>query len=365
MFWARGVNMEIVYINEDESIKGMIQEFCLKNEFSTWAYLPNFLQFQKEYVDDRFEKDVSFLVVENKNILAALPLFVEKDKVRTLSCGGGYLRGPLIKNNLESKVQKNILKKIFSEIDLIAQENQIDKVMMLLDPLSKTMGFNLLLEFGFLDSSINTNIVNLQLDIPILWKSLRKSYQSIINKGKRTYKVVIVDYKDPKYDLHEKYRILHHKCAGRVTRPITTFDLQYEMIQDDNAVLIGLEFENKFVAFSYFFHHNRSIYYASSSDDPEYEFPVPYEHIIIWSAIEYYKLRGFDDFEIGWQFFNANMFDTVSDKEIQISFFKRGFGGDNYTLYRGIKYYNMEVKIQELTDSYQKFLTMSKNFTQE
>jgi hypothetical protein len=105
------------------------------------------------------------------------------------------------------------------------------------------MGFNLLLEFGFLDSSINTNIVNLQLDIPILWKNLRKSYQSIINKGKRTYKVVIVDYKDPKYDLHEKYRILHHKCAGRVTRPISTFDLQYEMIQDDNAVLIGLEFE--------------------------------------------------------------------------------------------------------------------------
>jgi hypothetical protein len=132
--------MEIVYINEDESIKGMIQEFCLTNEFSTWAYLPKFLQYQKEYVAERFEKDVSFLVVENKNVLAAIPLFIEKNNSRTLSCGGGYLRGPLIMNNLESKVKKNILKKIFSEIDLIAQEYQIDKVMMLLDPLSETDG---------------------------------------------------------------------------------------------------------------------------------------------------------------------------------------------------------------------------------
>jgi hypothetical protein len=49
------------------------------------------------------------------------------------------------------------------------------------------------------------------------------------------------------------------------------------------------------------------------------------------------------------------MFDTVSDKEAQISFFKRGFGGDNHTLYRGIKYYNVEQKVQELTDSYQEF----------
>jgi len=45
-------------------------------------------------------------------------------------------------------------------------------------------------------------------------------------------------------------------------------------------------------------------------------------------------------YEIGWQNYGHTMSDAPSIKEINISKFKRGFGGFTVPLFRGEKYYD-------------------------
>ena len=157
-----------------------------------------------------------------------------------------------------------------------------------------------------------------------------------------------MDYNNPDFEFHEKYRELHHKTSGRITRAIETFNLQFEKLKEDNAILIGLQHDNRFIAFSYFSHNMTGAYYGSASDDPAFETDVPVGHCIIWTAIEYYKKRNLEYLDIGLQQFSHQIFDHPSQKDINISFFKRGFGGMTVPFYRGIKYLDRNAIKQDL-----------------
>ena len=165
-----------------------------------------------------------------------------------------------------------------------------------------------------------------------------------------------MDYNNANYDIHEIYRKLHHKTAGRVTRSRETFNMQFEDLKNDKAVLAGLKDGEQFITFSYFNHHQSSAYYGSASDDPDFQTEIPLEHCIIWTAIEYYKKRGLDFFETGCQQFGPQLYDHPGQKDINISFFKRGFGGKIVPLYRGIKYYSKELMQQELFENTEKLM---------
>ena len=55
------------------------------------------------------------------------------------------------------------------------------------------------------------------------------------------------------------------------------------------------------------------------------------------------------------QYFGPQMFEHPSVKEINISKFKRGFGGAMRPLYRGIKFYDedlLKVEIQEAANNF-------------
>ena len=66
----------------------------------------------------------------------------------------------------------------------------------------------------------------------------------------------------------------------------------------------------------------------------------PGGHAIIWQAIKYFKENNYKYFELGWQYYGNQLLDYPSEKVKMISYFKRGFGGSSYPLYRGIKYYD-------------------------
>ena len=126
-----------------------------------------------------------------------------------------------------------------------------------------------------------------------------------------------------------------------------------------NALLIGLQDNSQYVAFSYFFHLNNYASYGSSADDPGYISEIPLEHTLIWSAIEYYKNRNFHGLDMGRQQFSQQIFDQPSEKELNISFFKRGFGGDIFTQYRGIKYHRADFMKEEIKN----MLSLMFNYT--
>lgn len=346
--------MEIVF-KKDLGFQGLWVRFINENKNVSAIYLPKEQEGQRISSALPLRNDLSFILVDKQNLpLAICPIYLFENSGNSQfkwADYNGYMPAPLVIEKTNTKHRERIEKECFRIIDELATNNNIKKTMLMVDPLSVDYSYNVLMKYGYLDSSINTYIIDLNIDIETLWKQLRKSYKSLINNGKEKYKIEIIDYTNPDFEIHNLYKELHHKAAGRITRPQETWDIQFQKIEDDNAILIGLKDEDQFVAFSYFYHHNNTACYASSSDDPDYTADIPLEHTIIWSAIEYYKSRGFNCIDMGWQQFSHQLFDDPSPKDLSISFFKRGFSGRIITLYRGVKYYDNNLMKAELLEN--------------
>jgi len=288
-------------------------------------------------------KDLSFVVIENKHILAICPLYVTKeDEYNQFSDDGGYLRSPIVSFTLPERKREKAYDFIFKTIDELAFRYNVVKSLIMFDPQPDYSYHNLFLKYDYINTSLLTQIINLSKPKEDLWMDLRKSYKALINKGLKTYDYHIMTRDNADYEIHEKYRLTHFMAAGRATRPKENFDLQFEQLKAGQATLISVLFEGKYVQLNYFNHYNNYVHYASAADDPEFSSTcmVPIGHAIIWQAIKYFKENNYKYLELGTQYFGNQLFEYPSEKKKMISYFKRGFGGSPYPLYRGIKYYD-------------------------
>lgn len=305
-----------------------------------WSYPLLFLKYMRFYSGSRLVEDLSFVCVENGKCAGVAHLFLEKggDGELQFSYAGDCLRAPLCKN-------PDIEKGIFAKIDELAAEKGVAKAMMMVEPaawLSAKEKYNFLQKYGYLDASICSSMVNLAPSEDALRKAMRHGHESLIKSREKDFEAVVVDHANPDFAIHEEYRMMHRKASGRVTRAIETFQLQFDIIKKDEGALIGLKHKGKFVSFAYFYHHGKASYYGSAADDPDFKDVNGLYHVMTWEAIKYYKRRGFDWVELGWQQFGLQVFDNPSEKDVKISHFKRGFGVTNVPLHRGIKYYRYE-----------------------
>jgi hypothetical protein len=345
-----------VVFREHSSFEKHWNNFIAKNSHVSVFYSLRWMQYQQLYSEDKFVKDLSFiLLAPGDNPMAICPLYLESyDGVNRFSYRGEFLeslRTPLIDSSWSVMHGKTIEKEAFDIIYRLAIEHQVKKINFLIDPLCTLYldeNFNYLTRNSYLDVSISTQIIDLRKSRESLWMELRKSYKALINKGERTYEVVIMDVNNPDFALHENYRNLHFKAAGRITRPLATFNQQFEMLQKDEAMLLGIKYQGQFVSFSYFVHLNKTAYYASEADDPDVEVPLTYGPLSQWKAMEYYKARGWEYIELDNQQFGPQLFDLPSEKDLSISMFKRGFGGKTFPLFRGVRYLDQDLMKNEI-----------------
>lgn len=327
------------------------QEMERESPNVSWRYLHRWRQYKLIHGREGREADLSFVVFENGRPVALCPLFLEVGGgVRQFTYVGGFQEGPLLRVDLEAKFRKKVEAACYAKIDELARQRGVAKAMVLLDPLAEDYRYNVLTEYGYLDASVCTAIVDLALDEKRLWADVRKSFKSLVHRGKEKFGITAMDWRSASFEVHEAYRRMHRKAAGRATRPQETFDLQFEMLKDDHAMLLRLREGDRDVGFSYFFHSHGGIFYASAADDPDYASEVPLQHVVIWSAMEYYRARPMRRFELGCQQFGPQVFDQPSKKDMDISFFKRGFGGAFRSVYRGVRYYDRDVMRRELAE---------------
>lgn len=267
------------------------QQFLEKHRV-TFRYLPIFMQYMLAYAASELN-DQSFVTIENNQCegICFLPIKTHSDVV-SVSLAGGYSIAPLCSN-------ERIEKKVFEKIELLAKELRVQCIKFYIDPLilEYQNKYNYLQKYNFVESSTSDCLIDLKLNQEELWRNLRKSYKPLINGilKNQDFKIVLMDSQNASYSLHEQYRQLHRKAAGRITRSKETFDKQFAMLQNDQASLLGLQYKDVFIGFNYFLHFQKTVVYASGADDPEYEnnnFAV--YHAILWSAILYYKQRQFE-----------------------------------------------------------------------
>lgn len=342
----------------------MWDDFCLNSDEAWFWHTVRWSKYCVTYRKSvRETKDYSFFVRDDSGVLAICPLFMEKCEekdgnihIKIGAAGsGGLMIVPALRSDLGDDRREKILRLVFDHIDSLAKENRAVCAHFRMTPLApRHTPFNWLLKYGCLDSSVNTQIIDLNLPQDRLWSALRKGHKYDTNRGKKNYDINIYDRTNADKEVFDQYRLLHHKASGRITRPVETFEMMYDWILSGNGMLCGVSKNGVFAGFSYLILYKDGAYYGSASDDPDFETDVPISHVIQWSVIQWLKERGYKKYEIGQQQFGPQIYDIPSSKELSISFFKRGFGGMTVPCYLGNKYYDKDFMKTELENNLQK-----------
>ena len=155
-----------------------------------------------------------------------------------------------------------------------------------------------------------------------LWRSLRKSYRSLVNAGRRELTIEIVDGTAPDRERFEVYRELHREVAGRVTRPTESWDVMYGMVVDGRAQLVLAHLEGRPVAATYLMTFGPFALYASGAYARDLgKFPV--SHWPLYASMLEARRRGVTRLLLGAVFPQADP--GSSAKERSIATFKLGF----------------------------------------
>ncbi|MDP3994135.1 MAG: GNAT family N-acetyltransferase [bacterium] len=302
-------------------------------------YLPTTLEYFRAYSGKRLAAERSFVVVRGDEpvALAFVPIEEVKGK-RSISIGQYFTLAPLW------EPLKNLLGFVMAEIDRIATETKAAKAMFRIDLLQhKQYPYNFLLNYDYLNTSLLGYLVDCGSP------SWRRNHERAIRKisSNPDYSVYIMDQTNKDYVVHEHYRQLHHKAAGKVTRSKESFDLQYRMLEEGNAILVGLKHKDRFIAFTYFMFYKNGAISFSAADDPEYN-ELPLYHIINAEGLKYLQKHGVLEMDMGQPLNISNQpFNFPDQKQKNITLFKTGFEGRFMNEFRAIKYFTKETFLED------------------
>jgi hypothetical protein len=248
------------------------------------------------------------------------------------SFGGGWLPSPVCIDGLSPRQEKEVQRFIFDRILFLAEEHEISRISFRSNPFailgsSPESVIPVAVHFGFSSCLLPTQVIDVRNNPEELLKAMRKGHRSDIKKAGSYLKGVACSRENASKDLFLSYRGLHEKAAGRQTRPEVTFEMMYKWIEDGYAALFGALLDGRPVSFAYVMLYKQCAYYGSACNNPEIG-DLPLAHFIQWEILKWLHEAGFRYYEIGWQFYAATPFFPASAKEIAVSSFKRGFGGN-------------------------------------
>lgn len=308
----------------------------------TFNYTAEKIAFDFEY-SRSITANESFLAFENKKPVAAAEIFVEtfEDDIQ-ISWNGGYCLAPYIDAGLDYKVQERIAGKLMEYMDGIAAEHQCRKIMLREDPLgnpgqkSAFYNYNYLLKYGYLDRSSLTQVIDLRQSKEKLFSDIRKGHKSDIKRGK-IYDIKIHDGHDTTDRMIELYKEIYEKDAGKVTRNSELYRHYLTFIKNGKGLIAFGSIGGREAGVAIVTIYKNTAYYSSYGELETELGKIPIGHILQWEIINYLKDKGIEFYEIGEQVFGKTHYSESDRKLINISSFKRGFGGYTVPFWRGIK----------------------------
>jgi hypothetical protein len=341
--------MEIILL--DKTNQGLWDDFCLSSDDAWFWHTTGWMDYVVNYKPEYKPKQLSFLVKEDNKYIAICPVLLEDhDGVKEFSFSGFAMPAPAFLNGLPYRVRKKVQDFVFEYIDSQAKLFEVRKAAFRFSPLApgsiraKFPPSNYLLKYGYLDATFNTQIIDLLQPIEELKNNVRNGHTANISKMARVLDIEVFDSGSITRASFDLYCQLHHKDAGRITRPQVTFDLMFDWIKQDKAVLLGAKLKDKdqFVGFAYFMKYKAGAYYGSACSDPDFG-QLYIAHFLLWEAVKWLKSKDIKFFELGWQFYGPAFHQDPSEKECAISKFKRGFGGEQVSQIVAEKYYDLEI----------------------
>jgi len=303
--------------------------------------------------------DLSFVVLGDKLPLAICPLVVgAADGLSQASFSRSCLPVPLLYPRLSEKQRRGLEKVVFEEAvrrlrDCGARRWLVEGEVMSLG--TDMIEDQLFARFGALDVSSFCHVMDLTLPDEQFWLQIRHSARSTINKGLRTYEFKVYDRSDYSHEVGERHRLLHHKCSGRITRPIKTFHNMYSWVDAGCGLMFEQLHEGQTVQMIFVALGKGTACGASAADDSDFEPPVPLTHSMNYFMYQETARRGIRYYEVGETAWRDSIYAIYTPKEKSICDFKRGFGEQTLPLKRWIWFDRHEDEIRFLEEQLAKY----------
>lgn len=307
-------------------------------------YGSDWIEFQAEYIVDKVVKNLAFMVLQDKKVIAVAVLFVEQieDGTRRISWDGSYCQAPYIVPDFTYLYQEKIVKKIMLYIDELATENGCKDIRLKFDPLSnpemknKIYNYNWLIKYGFLDQSSLTQIIDIRRDRRSILSEMRKGTKYDITRG-GVYELEIYDYENVSVREIDICRKIYEMDAGKRTRTSELIEHYKKFIDNRHALLGFAKLNDKYIATIICSYRGITGYYLLYAELTDETNRIAPGHVLQWRMIEELQIRGIEFYEVGEQLFGATYYSKPDSKLLNISLFKRGFGGYTVPFYRGWK----------------------------
>lgn len=323
------------------------EDIIRNSEYIPIDYTHETIEYRREFLKETSKEvlDFSLILIEEKKAIAVWPISITLNKYYEISCFGREIKEPIFSKKTLSIKKKNVIRKCFSFLKNLSNFLNIKFITISSSLKSKNLdywGENCLTSCN--DHSLKFNLfLNLMQSNDDVLKSLRPVYKNYYNSWKKNkfenFSPKILKHDDK--NLWEKFKILHKKEAGRITRSNETWDIHYKNILKNKAFLsyIQKKDNNEFLGGAYFGLSRDEAYYGIGKYSQEYKKDrIPLGHLIQFAAIEEMMLRKIKFYKIGLlnsQIVNnsglaQSKIDKVNltQKEKNIGFFFKGFSSD-------------------------------------
>jgi hypothetical protein len=314
----------------DSTFPEMWSRLFAEDAFQYPLLTPLDVDYSKEYTRESKFEDVSFIAEENGAPLMGVRAAIrEHPDGRKEISGFGRPIGFFEAQTMAASSRNGAAGMVREELQAILQAPGITSARHLeyrpvLSPVSR-----LLLDTGGIATPRFSQVIDLSLSEADLRARIRKSYKSLINWGTKTLALRLLDHTNITSEDMEQFRLFHAEVAGRETRSRRTWELQSDAVRAREAFVVLGDIDQQLVTAAYFPHSPKFCIYGVSASKREL-FEKPLGHIVLWTAILHAKKIGCQFFESGEQVFPNHGTPPPSSKELNISGFKKGFGGETY-----------------------------------
>lgn len=331
--------------------------FCSLSDDAWLMHTSKWIEFVINYKPELKSENRSFYVMLNNEIIAIVPLTVELNLLgfKEFSFGTNYTPIPALLNGVSDAQKKEIKAYIVEQIDIMAKKESICMAKFRSNTFSPNLDktFSPLPENGVMEFLLSTFLIDLTQTEEYLWSMLRRNHRRSIKKAD-TLKVNFFDSTTITKDIFNLYVSTHRKASGRQTRPVETFDIMFDWIVSGEGFLVTVELDGVHIGFEMFSVYKNKVLGFSAANDPEYEDLYFVRHLLEWEAILWMKKQKYTVYDIGFNQYTS-LIDSPDDKQLSITHFKKGFGGEKHFIYLVEKYYNKKYLLKIQADRIKQF----------
>jgi len=327
------MKLEKILFNQTKASdwNSLIKNFDVTANYTFWQL--NYLTILNESI-----KNLSYILRYKNNVIAVVPLFIEKNNCRfQFATGDEPIFSPVLKKNITKKEFSDYLSFILDDIEFLAKKYNCHLARFQFSPLIQNhIDKKLYIDRGYHERILYPDwyifkcdkglIINLNKSEKEIFKSIRKGNRANIKSTEKSVEIKILDKDNFSSDDFKEYIDLYVSEKGN-KRSIKAFNFDILGIKEGLEIIFLCFKDGVLIGAIAIYQYEEKARLNSIVKRSKIKKIYPI-HFLIWSAIKHLKCSGISDFEIGEKLIEDPEV-SISEKERNLAHFKSGWGANS------------------------------------